>query len=285
MKRHLLFNSPVLLLILAITGVLQASCNKEEISDDRNQLTLVSSTDDPVTRATVNNVWSGGEQVQVSIDNGTAISFIAHQRGEKGELVPVSPLFWQNALQSITARAWYPGSWTFPVDQRAGLQPADFIFASTVTGITVLNYTSKPLVFQHRTAKVTVNLKAGTDINNVNGATVAFRGYTAGIPNTTHVGNGVISGATNGWILPQNTNEDTYTALLIPQDNTGTQFVKITLGGNVYSYIPAAGQAVLQQGMAYTYNITVYMTRINVEVVGGIVWKEGNEYNITPTTQ
>ena len=266
-------------MILTITVALLTFCNRAESPDDGNQLTFVSRKDAPVTRATVDNVWNGGEQVQVSIDNGAAVTFTAHPNNT---LTPVIPRYWQNASQSISARAWHPGAWTFPIDQRAGLQPADFIFASTVTGITAANYTSKPLIFQHRTAKVTVNLTAGMDISSVNGATVAFYGYTSGVPNTTDVGNGVIAGSGNGWITPQNTNSNTYTALLIPRDMTGTSFVRITLGGNDYFFTPTAGQAVLQQGMAYTFNITVSMTRIDVEVEDGIKWTEGDEYNITP---
>jgi hypothetical protein len=165
------------------------------------------------------------------------------------------------------------------------LQTADFIFASTVTGIRALNYTEKPLIFQHRTAKVTVNLTAGTDISSVNGATVAFYGYTAGIPDTDDDGDGVISGSGDGWIRPQNMNGDTYAVLLIPRDMTGTPFVRITLGGYNYFYIPTADQADLQQGISYTYNITVSMTCIDVELVDGIVWTEGDEYEITPASE
>jgi hypothetical protein len=51
---------------------------------------------------------------------------------------------------------------------------------------------------------------------------------------------------------------------------TGIQFVKITLGGIDYFYSPTTGQTALQQGIAYTYNITVHRTRLEVMVVNGI---------------
>ena len=267
-------------MILTVTVAMFTFCNREKAFDDSYlQMTLATNMNAPTTKATVNNVWNGGEQVQVSIDNGAAVTFTAFTNGT---LVPVSPLYWQNESQSITARAWHPASWTFPVNQSAGLQPADFIFASTVTGITASNYTVKPLIFQHRTAKVTVNLTAGTDVSNLNSATVAFYGFTSGAPNTNDTGNGVIAGSGNGCISPQKTNSDTYTALLIPRDMTGQQFVKITISGIDHFYIPTAGQAVLQQGMEYAYNITVYKTRIEVVVASGIVWTEGAEYHISP---
>lgn len=279
MKRHFLFSSTELMMGLTIMLVLPVSCNKENEPDDEIPLTLVSCMDDPVTRATVSNTWNGGEQVQVSINNGAALSFTAKQNGD---LLPVNPINWPSAPSSISARAWHPVSWIFPVDQSKGLQPADFIFAPTVTGIMASNYKEKKLVFYHRTAKVTVKLMAGTDIKSVSGATVALYGYVAGIPNTTDAGNGVIAGSGGDWITPQNTGSDTYTALMIPRNMTGTKFVRITLGGNVYYYTPTADQAVLQQGVAYAYNITVSLTRIDVVVESGIKWTEGSEYDITP---
>ena len=270
-------------MLLIVPLLLLTFCSKEQIFDD-NQLpmTLATNMETPTTKATVNNTWSGGEQPLVSIDNAAAVSFTAHP---DGTLVPVSPLYWQNESQSISARAWHPASWTFPVDQSAGLQAADFIFASTVTGIMASNYSEKKLVFQHRTAKVTVVLTAGTDVSNLNNATVAFYGYTSGVPDISVSGNGVIAGSGNSWISPQKTNNITYTALLIPRDMTALSFVKITNDGNDFFYVPAAGQAVLQQGTAYNYNITVYKTRIEVEVASGIVWTNGDEYHTTPISQ
>ena len=281
MKKYLPFISPKSLTILTIvvSAVLLASCDKQGVLDNANLLTFASLTDTPITKTTIDNVWSGGEQVQVSIDNGTAISFIA---APSGTLTPLSPIHWQNSSQSISARAWYPASWTFPVDQSGGLQPADFIFATTVTGITALNYVDNPLVFRHRTAKVTVNLTEGTDISSVNGAAVSFFGYTSGNAETSDAGDGLITGLGDGWITPQS-NSDTYTALLIPREMTGIPFVRITIGGIDYFYTPATGQAVLQQGMAYTYNITVHKTRLDVEVVDNMEWRDSDEYDVIPT--
>ena len=276
-------------MILAViaSAVLSASCNDREALDNvgTGKLILTSSMDAStvmraaVNNSTVDNVWNGGEQVQVSIDNGTAVPFIA---SPIGALTPMNPVFWQSSSQSISARAWHPASWSFPTDQSSGLQSADFIFASAVTGITASNYADKPLVFRHRTAKVTVKLTAGIGIGSVSNATVAFYGYTSGAPNTTDSGNGVIIGSGNGWITPQNSTGDTYTALLIPRDMTGIRFVKITLDEIDYFYTPSAGQAALQQGTAYVYNLTVHQTHLDVEVATGIEWSTGDEYDVVP---
>ena len=283
MKQYFSFislKSPAVLMLI-LSAAWSVSCNKQEILDNDSDsvLTLASLMDTPAMRATVANVWSGGEQVLVSIDNGQAVTFTA---APNGALIPESPVYLQSSLQSISARAWYPASWTFPANQSGGLQSADFIFASTVTGITASNCADKPLVFRHRTAKVRVNLTAGTDISSLSGATVSFYGYTSGVADTSDTGDGVITGAGNDWITPQNSG-DTYTALLIPRDMTGIQFVKIKLGGIDYFYSPTAGQANLQQGITYTYNITVHRTRLEVVVVDGLEWSNGDEYDVIPS--
>ena len=281
MKRFLSLISPKSLTVLTIivSVTLLTSCNKQDELDNDHMLNLNLFMDTPISRTTTDNIWSGGEQVQVSINDGTAVTFIAAQNGT---LTPLNPIYWQNASQNISARAWHPASWTFPADQSGGLQPADFIFASTVTGIMFSNYLSKPLVFQHRLAKITVNLMAGTDISSVAGATVSFFGYTVGSPDTSDTGNGVISGSGNGWITPQNSSDDTYAALLIPRDMMGIPFVKIIIAGTYYLYTPAVGQATLKQGMAYSFNITVHKTRLDVEVVDGIEWSDSSEYDVAP---
>jgi len=292
-KQYLSFislKSPAVLTVL-LSAALTVSCdNREALNNNaynnagNGKLTLTSLKDNPIMRASAENVWSGGEYVQVSIDNGPAVTFTADPNGN---LTPVSPIYLQSSSQGISARAWYPASWTFPVEQSGGLQPADFIFASTVTGITISNYADYPLVFRHRTAKVTVNLAAGTDISSVTGAAVAFYGYTSGIADTSDAGDGVITGSGNDWITPQNSGSDTYTALLIPRDMTETRFVKVTLGGTDYFYTPSESEADLQQGLAYTYDITVHRTRLEVKVIveTGIVWGDGDEYDVIQSPQ
>ena len=289
MKQYLSFislKSPAVLTVL-LSAMLTVSCDNREAlnnNDNNNVLTLASLKDSPMMRASAENFWNGDEKVQVSIDNGPAVTFTADPNGN---LTPVTPILLQSSSQDISARAWYPASWTFPFDQSGGLQPADFIFASTVTGITISNYADYPLVFRHRTAKVTVNLAAGTDISSLTGATVAFYGYTSGVADTSDAGDGVITGSGNDWITPQNSGGNTYTALLIPRDMTGIPFVKVTLEGADYFYTPSAGEADLQQGLAYTYNITVHRTRLEVKVVveNGIDWNDGDEYDVIPSPQ
>ncbi|MDR0510271.1 MAG: fimbrillin family protein [Rikenellaceae bacterium] len=263
--------------------ILLVACDRETAPDEtfRQQLVLASQTEN-ATRGTVDDTWQGGERVRVSLDNGAAEVFIA---ATDGMLTPIASHWWYSQAQMLSARGWYPDpvDWSFLSDQSGGLQPVDFVFASTVTGIKYNNYYGNPLVFRHRTARVTVNLSAGTDIADVSGATVLFYGYTSGTIDTSDTGDGAIAGSGGGWITPCRTpGTDTYTALLIPRDMTGIKFVKVSLGEYDYYYTPLADQAVLDQGNGYLYNIAVGKTRLTVAVVSnGATWDASTGGTVT----
>jgi hypothetical protein len=138
----------------------------------------------------------------------------------------------------------------------ANFRKADFIFAPAVAGITAANSADKPLVFAHRTAKVTVILSAGegTSAEDLNAAIVTFFGYTAGTVNT---GNGSIAGSANGRITALR-NGAAHTALLIPQNmTTDADFIGVTVNGNNYFHKLSADETSLEAGKSYTYNITL----------------------------
>ncbi|MDR1344245.1 MAG: fimbrillin family protein [Tannerellaceae bacterium] len=236
---------------------------------ENSLITFHAQIGDRQTRSTAgSNSWNGGEQVQVGIDNEAAVTFTA---AANGTLTPVDPLYWQSASQSISARAWYPASWTMQADQQRAenFQKADFIFA-TVTRITAANCADNPFVFRHQTAKVTANLTAGTGISagDLTSATVSFYGYTSGSADT---GNGSLSGSVNGWIIPLRSG-NTCTALLIPQDMTGVDFICVTISSNSYYYKPAANEANLEGGKSYTYDITVKNGDAAVTSGGVALW-------------
>jgi hypothetical protein len=249
------------------------ACSKDNGGDppaDENvSLNFSSRIDAPQTRSIADNAWDGGEQVQVSVNDETATAYAA---AVNGTLTPVSPTYWQSASQSVSARAWSPASWTMQTDQstEANFRKADFIFAPAVAGITAANSADKPLVFAHRTAKVTVILFAGEGISAevLNAATVTFFGYTAGTANTD---NGSIAGSANGRITAFR-NGAAHTALLIPQNMTAdADFIGVAANGNNYFHKPAEGEANLEAGKSYTYNVTLGSDGIAVTAIAGAI--------------
>jgi hypothetical protein len=241
-----------------LCSVLLSACSRDvELPGgaDSGLLTLHTRMDGlPETRATAGNTWDGGEQVQVSIDGAAAVSFTA---ASDGTLAPAVPVYWEALPGSISARAWYPASWTMQSDQStaAKLQSADFVFAPTVSGITAANRAGRPLVFLHRMAKITATFTAGNGISaaDLTGATVSFYGYTSGSANTA---DGSLTGSANDWISPFRSG-NVCTALLIPQDMTDTDFIRVSIGGDNYYYKPGADEAILAGGKFHNYQITV----------------------------
>ena len=254
---------------LSVCCVLLASCGNDEETDNtlpngQHPVVFTTAIDGLAsTRATVDNIWDGGEQVQVSINGAAAAAFTA---AANGTLTANVPVFWQTAGQSITVRAWYPSGWAMQADQSAqsAHQAADFIFVPETT-ITYAERNMANLVFSHKTAKVTATLIGGEGIDNPADAAVSFYGYTEGTANT---GNGTLSGSNNGWITSCATGNGAFTALLIPQNMTGVKFIRVSLEGFDYYYIPEDAEAVLQAGRSYTYYIT--LSAIKLTVTGNI---------------
>lgn len=261
-----------ILTALAVGAIVGSCTVSDPASGER--IALSSKTCGIETRSTI---WSGGEQVRVSVDGADDEPFTI---SDAGVLTPANTLWWQSSTQTISARAWYPDRWTFPVDQSAGIEGADCLFAPTVGGITFRNAASTPLLFHHRTSKVTINLTAGEGVASVAGAKVAISGYKSGAVDTSHAGGGKITGFDNAWITPYKSAGDSYTALVIPRDMTGQRFIRVTLGGFDHYYIPAHGQAALVQGCAYAYDIKVEKTRLVVSVDVGAEWSNGGEQTI-----
>jgi hypothetical protein len=266
-------------LLMIVVVCLFFSCSPEDDFTETEQiLSLQSQMDAPLTRATADNTWNGGEQVKVSINDGEGALFTA---APNGTFTPVTPLFWQ--AQTISARAWYPATWSMKSNQSTvgNYQAADFIFAPTVSGITLANHAEngKKLTFSHQMAKVTANLTAGEGVSSIADATVRFYGYTSGTPNTNA---GSIAGSANAWITPLKSG-NSHTALLIPQEMKGKQFIHINTGGYDYYYIPSGTEATLTVGKAYTYNVTVSKTGLTVSLTNGSSWEAGGVYAVVGT--
>ncbi|KAA6335722.1 hypothetical protein EZS27_016070 [termite gut metagenome] len=253
-----LFLKPLKILgILSLVSLFFSCSQEDDFTEIRYALSLQTQMDASVTRATADNTWEGNEQVQVSIDDKKATPFIA---ARSGTLTPVTPLFWESSIQAISARAWYPASWKMKPDQSTSddYQEADFIFAKTVSEITLANYAKKAgkLTFSHQMAKVIANL-TGENISSV--SEVAFYGFTSGKANTT---TGVIeNGKNNKWIKAYNKEENSYEALLIPQKmEAGSKFIQVTIDSSSNYYYTLVSDVSLEAGELYIYNITLKKT-------------------------
>ena len=265
---------------LAVTGILcllAASCS--DVTDDATTLpdgmypmTFTTSVDGlTVSRATTDNSWAGGEEVAIQI-GGEVKKYAAASGGNLTVAGDGTPFYWQTT-NDITVNAWYPYSETKPTAEALRVksnqsednnyQASDYMEAIDAT---VTFNTPAALTFKHRTAKVVVTLKTGEGVTDLTGAAVTFVNQT-----------GVEGGGTEVTPKTEMINSvTTYSALLIPQQMQGKQFIKVTVGGKNYYYTPKGVEnGNLRAGYVSNYTITVKQNGLSV------VWQKGEQIDDT----
>lgn len=230
------------------------------------------------TRATTDNTWEGGEEIAVRIDDEVK-KYVAAMDNTLSVENDGTPWYWQNTTEKKAVSAWYPyndtkladNALTVKANQRDdGYQASDYLEAAETT---VTFGSSANLIFKHRTAKVVVTLKAGNGVSagDLNGATVRFLNLT-----------GVEGGGTE--VTPKFDN-NTYSALLIPQQVQGEKFIQVTARGNTYYYTPTGSEADLKAGKKYPYEITVSKNGLAVAANGATAWTAaGSATDVTGKT-
>lgn len=239
------------------------------------------------TRATVDNTWTGTEQVAVMAGN-TVKKYTAANNGVLTPAHTGDKLYWTSKV--MTVRAWYsptysdqqPTRFTVAKDQSSdkGYQASDFLYTSQT--FTFSKDASSQLVFKHLPAKVVINLKAGGEIteNDVKSATVTLVNQ---LLTGTMDEDGAMTHASQGAdeITPHDVSsiasgyQRTLQALLVPQQMKDKKFIKVTIGNRGYYYIPTTEtDGKLEAGNQYTYNITVKKEKLEVTASSSVSWKE-----------
>ena len=220
------------------------------------------------TRATVDGDWQGVQTVAVEM-GGTVKQYNVTASDaddyRSATLSSDTDPFWWTSREDITVSAWWPYGTTMPdvvvkADQstREGFEDSDFISAEAQT----VQFDSPTLKFSHRTARVTINLKPGTGITSVDGATVRLVILSADNGNPTAIKTYHASG-------------NSYEALTAPQTvAAGEPFIQVELGGGNFYFRPK-NEVVLEANSRYTY--TVNVTAKGLELAGCTIgdWADG----------
>ena len=279
-------------IITAATCIALAGCSKDG-PDDRQfagPMTFraaVGDRPDGFTRATTDNTWSGGEETAVEV-RGEVRKYVADAGGTLTAAQDATPFYWQGPREQV--RAWHFGSYlsaepdeiTVRADQSgAGYGASDFLFASGEVELS-----NPTLVFAHKTAKITMNVRAdgrtvaSARLGDGNLALTGVWNATAETIEEARGGDGTVTPLAG---TPAQGFDAAYSALLIPQDMTGKAFIRVTVDGLEYTYAPGAGEAVLEGGKHYTYNVTV-RNGITVEPVGAGDWNDGGSADVGSRT-
>lgn len=273
-KTQLLRNFAAVMLL----GAGLVSCSQDDIPQadgtplpyGQYPLTLTASVDGMNTRTAGKDYWADNDQIGVRIGtDGATGCYSLYSGGAVKETV--TPVYWQSTA-SATVTAWHPYEAKNNVDisnQSGGFADFDFLTATE----TEQHYKSPvSLKFKHRMAKVKYKLLQGEGITegDLATATVSIAGYTE-----ASFAAGELTGDKDGWITPTTADGE---ALLVPQDMTDKQFIKVTVGmtggdKRDFYYIPTGNAGLLQAGYVYTYTITVKLTGLSVEP--SVSWNDG----------
>ena len=272
------------ILALAALVLSLAACTQDELADN-NRLpegeypVLIRATGlsveatpqaAPSTRATVDGDWQGVTSVALKLGDAVKEYTVTASTDFKSATLSREndPHYW-TSRDPITVSAWWPFDnadiTQMPAvkvaedqSQLADFQNSDFISAENKT----VKFDDPTLGFTHRTARVAIELKPGTGITSVDGATVSLVSLSADNGNPTA-------------IKTYNASGNTYEALTAPQTvAAGKQFIRVELGGGTFYFCPQ-NNVVLEAGSRYIYTVKVNATGLTLEGCTIGEWADG----------
>ena len=279
---------------LLAASLLAACTQDEQPSLQGEMLTFTASIEGGLTRATVDNTWSGGETVALQINAGGWLDYTADAYGN----LTGNDYYWQNT-DPVTVQGICPATaagsttWSVESDQSSyrNYQSGDLL----ATEVTTVNYgNAANLTFRHQTAKLVVNIVDGPIVPDDPEVTVG--GYKLALTGTfTKPSSGSsfgtwTPGEQTGSITPYRlsypntvagkTIKVSYAALVIPQIlDAGTKLISILINRQLYTYkLPL--DITWKPGCVYTYTITVRAEGLEVLVDDTIQdWTDGDGEN------
>ena len=277
--RHRLFIPAATALLFAL-----AACTQDELADDsrlsKEEYPIVIHATGlsveatpqaaPSTRTTVDGDWQGVTSVALKMGDAVKEYTVTASTDFKSATLSREndPYYWISR-NPITVSAWWPLDDTditqMPVvkvaeDQSklADFQKSDFIAAENRK----VEFNNPTLEFNHRTARVAIELKPGTGFTSVDGATVSLVSLSADNGNPTA-------------IKTYNASGNTYEALTAPQTvAAGKPFVRVELGGGTFYFRPQ-NNVVLEAGNRYKYTVKVNTTGLTLEGCTIGSWADG----------
>ena len=278
--RHRLFIPAATALLFAL-----AACTQDELAGDNRlpegeypvviRATGLSVEATPLaassTRAAVDGDWQGVTSVALKIGDAVKeyIVTTTDPDGYKSATLTSNDPYYWTSRDPITVSAWWPFNnaniTQMPAvkvaeDQSklADFQNSDFISAENRK----VEFNNPTLEFNHRTARVAIELKPGKGFTSVDGATVSLVSLSADNGNPTA-------------IKTYNASGNTYEALTAPQTvEAGKPFIRVELGGGTFYFRPQ-NNVVLEAGNRYKYTVKVNASGLTLEGCTIGDWADG----------
>ena len=232
----------------------------------------------PSTRATVDGDWQGVTSVALKLGDAVKEYTVTASTDFKSATLSREndPHYW-TSRNPITVSAWWPfdnaditqmPAVKVAEDQSklADFQNSDFISAENQT----VKFDAPTLEFNHRTARVAIELKPGTGFTSVDGATVSLVSLSADNGNPTV-------------IKTYNASGNTYEALTAPQTvAAGDPFIRVELGSGIFYFRPQSN-VVLEAGSRYKYTVKVNATGLTLDGCTIGYWTDGGSEDVRIT--
>ena len=224
----------------------------------------------PSTRAAVDGDWQGVTSVALKMGDAVKEYTVTASTDFKSATLSREndPYYW-TSRDPITISAWWPfdnaditqmPAVKVAEDQSklADFQNSDFISAENRK----VEFNNPTLEFNHRTARVAIELKPGKGFTSVDGATVSLVSLSADNGNPTA-------------IKTYNASGNTYEALTAPQTvEAGKPFIRVELGGGTFYFRPQ-NNVVLEAGNRYKYTVKVNASGLTLEGCTIGDWADG----------
>ena len=224
----------------------------------------------PSTRATVDGDWQGVTFVALKMGDVVKEYTVTASTDFKSATLSSksAPHYW-TSRDPITVSAWWPfdnaditqmPTVKVAEDQSklTDFQQSDFISAENRK----VEFNNPTLEFNHRTARVAIELKPGTGFTSVDGATVSLVSLSADNGNPTA-------------IKTYNASGNTYEALTAPQTVAANKpFIRVELGSGTFYFRPQ-NNVVLAAGNRYKYTVKVNATGLTLEGCTIGDWADG----------
>ena len=277
--RHRLFIPAATALLFAL-----AACTQDELAGDNRlpegeypvfiRATGLSVEATPLaassTRAAVDGDWQGVTSVALKMGDAVKEYTVTASTDFKSATLSREndPHYW-TSRDPITVSAWWPldkaditrmPAVKVAADQSklADFQNSDFISAIDRT----VEFDEPKLAFDHRTARMAIELKPGTGFTSVDGATVSLVSLSTDNENPTAIQTYHASG-------------NSYEALTAPQTVAkGEPFIRVELGGGTFYFRPQ-NDVVLEAGNRYTYTVKVNATGLTLAGCEIGKWDDG----------
>lgn len=257
---------PALLLLSSCTAEDIPQSDGMPLPEGKYPLNLTATVSNIKARTSGKDFWTEGDEVAVRIGNdGKTGKYVISSNNSLKPASDEETLYWQNTAPA-TISAWYPYETQNNIyisNQENGFADFDFLTA-VAEDQTYQNSTE--LKFKHQMSKVKCVLVKGdgTTDEELAKATVQIYGFTQ-----TSFKDGILAGTENGWIFTTKDRE----ALLVPQNVTNKEFIKISIDGNDFYYTPKTETAgSLLAGHIYTYTIAVNDYGIDIKCATSDEW-------------